>query len=589
MNKARLLWVDDEIDLLKPYVLFLEEKGYATQCVNNGRDAIELCRSQLFDIVFLDEQMPGLTGLETLAALHSSHPEMPVVMVTKSEDEGIMNKAIGKKITDYLIKPVNPNQVLMSIKKILEKDVHMTETVTQEYRELFNTLIAEMEGCRTAGDWVLLYKKLVQWELKMDQTQHPMREMLSMQKAEANQLFSKFIRKNYENWILEGVGTPKANPGRAVPSFLNSSEEGGRFETNPSQGMGRFATNPFQGTGRLGKDFGKNEGRPFLHNSQNTTGPHPTRPVLSPDLFEQFLFPIVDNGEKLFFILIDNFRFDQWQAVKDTISEHFNYKEDLYFSILPTATPYARNSIFSGLMPNKIAEIFPEAWIDESEEEGKNLHEEKFIKAHLERTGRNYRFSYHKINRNQEGEKLVSRFPELEKNDLNVMVFNFIDLLSHARTESRMIRELAADESAFRSLTRSWFLHSPLPALLEKIAGKGYKVLLTTDHGSIRVKNGVKVLGDKETTANLRYKSGKNLGYDAKKLFDILHPENSGLPAQNRSTRYIFALNNDFFVYPNNYNHYQSYYEDTFQHGGVSMEEMLVPVVTLEARKEVRW
>lgn len=514
MIKAQLLWVDDEIDLLKPYILFLEEKGYGTQCVNNGRDAIDLCRSQQFDIVLLDEQMPGLSGLETLEELHSFRPEMPVVMVTKSEDEGIMNRAIGKMITDYLIKPVNPNQVLMSIKKILEQDERMIETVTREYNVVFNSLMTEMEECSTADHWVSIYKKLVFWELKLEQTQSPMREVLAAQKAEANRLFSKFVKKHYERWIVE------------------------RDE----------------------------------------------RPVMSPDLFEQFVFPSVQSKEKLFFILIDNFRYDQWQAVKDIAGEYFACMEDIYYSILPTATPYARNSVFSGLMPRQLSEMFPDCWVDELQEGGKNLHEELFIRAQFERQGMDCNFSYHKINKNQEGEKLIDRFTELEKYDLNVLVFNFIDLLSHARTESKMIRELTADEPAYRSLTRSWFLHSPLPALLEKIAEKGYKVVLTTDHGSIRVKNGLKVIGDKETATNLRYKLGKSLGYDPKSLFDILRPENAGLPAPNMSTRYIFALNDDFFVYPNNCNLYQSHYQDTFQHGGVSMEEMLVPVVTLTSK-----
>ena len=369
--------------------------------------------------------------------------------------------------------------------------------------------------------------------------------MLTVQKAEANRLFSKFIRNNYEKWIIEGC------------------ERVGIKNTVCSASV--------DGIGRKNR-------------ANYTDGVARSTPVLSPDLFERFVFPSVDKGEKLFFILIDNFRFDQWLAVKDMAGEYFDCREDLYFSILPTATPYARNAIFSGLMPKQLSEMFPDCWVDESEEEGKNLHEELFIKSHLERKKRNCSFSYHKINRNREGEKLIARFAEIEKYDLNVLVFNFIDMLSHARTESRMIRELAPDESAYRSLTKSWFLHSPLPALLLKIAERGYKVVLTTDHGSIRVKRGVKVLGDRETGACLRYKLGKNLGYDPKRVFDIIRPENAGLPAPNMSTRYIFALNDDFFVYPNNSHHYQSYYEDSFQHGGVSMEEMIIPVVSLEPR-----
>lgn len=516
MNKARFLWVDDEVDLLKPYVLFLEEKGYTTHCVNNGHDAIELCRSSPFDIVFLDEQMSGLSGLETLSELHALQPDMPVVMVTKSEDEGIMNKAIGQKITDYLIKPVNPSQVLISIKKILEQNDRMTETIEHEYRDMFSQLSQEINNCSSANDWVALYRKLVSWELKLEQAQNAMGEMLAMQKSDANRIFSRFVRANYQPWI--------------------QGDEG--------------------------------------------------RPVMSPDLFERFVFPIVEKGEKLFFILIDNFRLDQWQAVKEIVGEYFHYDEDIYFSILPTATPYARNAIFSGLMPKQLSELYPEFWVDEMMEDGKNRHEASMIKAQMERKGKGcFSFSYHKVNRNQDGEKIVARFQELEKNALNVLVFNFIDLFSHARTESKMIKELAADESAYRSLTRSWLLHSPLSVLLGQIAERGYKVVITTDHGSIRVKKGVRVIGDKQTTVSLRYKLGRNLGYDPKQVIDFVHPENIGLPSPNMSSRYIFALNDDFFVYPNDFNHYHSYYLDTFQHGGVSMEEMMVPVIRLRPKK----
>lgn len=514
MKKAHILWADDEIDLLKPYILFLEEKGYDVDSVNSGRDAIEKCRKSYYDIIFLDEHMPGLSGLETLSEINSFLPATPVVMITKSEDEGIMEKAIGKKIADYLIKPMNPNQILMTIKKNLEKNEIITETNTVNYREEFSRLSHEINNCRTAEDWTELYKKLVFWEMEFARSQHPMQEMLSMQKSEANGEFGKFVKRNYQKW-------------------LQTSE---------------------------------------------------VSPLLSHEVFNNRVFPMLDKGEKLFFILIDNFRFDQWQVIKDLVSEYFTYTEDTYFSILPTATQYARNAVFSGLKPLQIAKMFPQLWVDEDEDEGKNLSEEPLIRSQLERYRRKEKFSYHKINSNTEGEKLLQSFSELENNDLNVVVFNFIDMLSHARTESKMIRELAPDEAAYRSLTRSWFQHSPLFSLLKKISEKGYKTIFTTDHGTTRVKNAQKVVGEKSTNTNLRYKMGRNLSYDPKKVFDIIQPENAGLPSPNISTRYIFALGDDFFVYPNNVNHYVSYYENTFQHGGISMEEMILPLVTLQAK-----
>ena len=514
MKKAHILWADDEIDLLKPYILFLEEKGYGVEPVNNGRDAIEKCRESFYDIIFLDEHMPGLSGLETLSEISAFRPTVPVVMITKSEDEGIMTKAIGKKIADYLIKPVNPNQILMTIKKNLEKNEIISETNTINYREEFSRLSNEINNCRTAEDWGELYKKLVFWEIEFAQLQHPMREMLSLQKSEANGEFGKFVKRNYEKWLQ-------------LPE---------------------------------------------------------SRPLLSHEVVKKRVFPVLDKGEKLFFILIDNFRFDQWQAVKNLVSEYFTYAEDTYFSILPTATHYARNAIFSGLMPLQIAKMFPQLWVNEDEDEGKNLSEEPLIRTLLERYRRKERFSYHKINTNAEGEKLLQNFSELEHNDLNVVVYNFIDMLSHARTESKMIRELAPDEAAYRSLTRSWFQHSPLFGLLKKISEKGYKAIFTTDHGTIRVRNAQKRVGEKNTNSNLRYKMGRNLSYDPKKVFDITQPENVGLPSPNISTRYVFALGNDFFVYPNNQNHFVQYYENTFQHGGISMEEMIVPLITLQAK-----
>jgi len=503
--------VDDEIDLMKPYILFLEEKGYRTDSAANGNDALNMCREKRYDIVFLDEQMPGISGLQVLSRLNTAYPELPVVMVTRSEDEGIMEQAIGRRITDYLIKPVNPNQVLLTVKKILDQKELVAERAAVSYREAFARIAEEMDRCSTAGDWMALYRKLVYWELELERTAHPLIEMLEQQKSVANRLFGRFITSNYAEWMV-------------LPA---------------------------------------------------------ERPLISPELFEKILFPLLEGGEKLFFILIDNFRLDQWLTVKEIVSAQFDSHEELYYSILPTATPYARNAIFSGLMPRRIAELYPDLWVEEGDEEGMNLHEEELINRQLHRFRIRKSISYHKISSNREGERLTARLAGLLKNDLNVVVFNFIDMLSHAGTESKMIRELTADESAYRSLTRSWFLHSPLRTLLEAIAAKGVKVVLTTDHGAIRVKRGVKVKGERDTNVSLRYKLGRNLGYDPSGLFDMLHPENCGLPSPHMSTRYLFALNNDLLVYPNNWNHYLSLFENSYQHGGVSMEEMLVPLITL--------
>lgn len=518
-SKARLLWVDDEMDLLMPYVLFLEEKGYVTECAGNGHDALEMCRSGAYDIVFLDEQMPGLSGLETVTRLHRLAPHLPVVMVTKSEDEGIMNQAIGKKIADYLIKPVNPHQVLLTIKKLLDKKNLVTENTATRYLESRVHLDEAIRSCHEASDWKAVYRELVYWELELESTNLLMREMIASQKAEANLLFSRFVRERYERWIFQRK----------------------RRESND-------------------------------------------RPLLSPDLMEQAVFPLIDAGEKLFLILIDNFRYDQWVAVRDVVSERFSCEEALYFSILPTATPYARNSLFAGLMPAEIVKHYPGLWVDESAPEGKNEQEERLILEQLRRTNRKYSLSYHKVNSHWEGERLLSRFSALKSNDLNVIVFNFIDTLSHARADSKMIRELVRDEADYRSLTRSWLLGSPLEGILREVAKHGYKAVITTDHGTVQVRNEVTVVGDKETSTNLRYKRGKSLAYDPKKIYSCTSPENIGLPSPYINTRYIFAMNHDFLIYPNRGSHYASRYENTFQHGGISLEEMVIPLVTLTAK-----
>ncbi|NDW19024.1 PglZ domain-containing protein [Dysgonomonas sp. 216] len=511
MKRKRILWADDEIDMLRPHVLFLEEKGYEITTVNSGQDALDCCKEEDFDLVFLDENMPGLSGLETLSLIKEINPNIPIIMITKSEDEGIMTHAIGKKIADYLIKPVNPNQILLSIKKNLHKDDIVTEVTLESYREEFNKIGMQINMASDFDEWSDVYKKLVYWETELTDSQNPLMEMIKAQKQDANNSFAKYIKRNYEGWIQD--------PGN--------------------------------------------------------------RPVLSVDVFKEKLFPVLDEGEKVFFILIDNFRLDQWWTVKELLAPNFVFNEELYYSILPTATQYARNAIFSGLMPAQIAKMFPELWVDEDEEEGKNINEEPLIQTQIERFRKKYSFSYNKLITSAQGEKLIQNFDSLLNNQLNVVVINFVDMLSHARTDSKMIRELASDEAAYRSLTKSWFKHSSTVELFNKAAEKGYKIILTTDHGTIRVKNAVKVVGDKNTNTNLRYKLGRNLNYDTKKVYDIKDPAKIGLPAPNISTKYIFALNDDFFAYPNNYNYYVSYYADTFQHGGISMEEMIVPLITM--------
>ena len=516
MTNGVLLWVDDEIEQLKAHLLFLEKKGYEVVTVSNGTDAIDQCRERSFDLVLLDEQMPGLSGLETLQRIKQVQPALPVVMVTKSEEENIMEQAIGQKIADYLIKPVNPNQILLTLKKNIHRREIETEVTQSQYQQNFQQIAMQIMDCRSWEDWTDVYRRLVHWELQLSSTDSNMTEMLQMQKEEANIGFAKFVKKNYLEWI------------------------GGDGE----------------------------------------------RPIMSPDIFKKKVFPLLSDGEKVFLVVMDNFRYDQWRMLAQEIGDQFEIEEDLYCSILPTATQYARNAIFSGLMPNKIAEMFPDLWVDEDEEEGKNLNEAPLIQTQLDRYRRRNTFSYHKVNNSQDADRLMQQFKQLEKNDLNVVVFNFIDMLSHARTESRMVRELANNESAYRSITLSWLRHSVIADFFRQLASTGYKVIVTTDHGSIRCTKPVKIVGDRNTNTNLRYKLGKNLSYEeSKDLFVIREPQKAFLPSPNLSTSYVFATGDSFFAYPNNYNYYVSYYRDTFQHGGISLEEMMIPLVTLTGKK----
>ena len=519
MSNGLLLWVDDEIELLHAHIIFLQKKGYEVITVSNGTDAIDECRRHNFDLVLLDEMMPGISGLETLQKIKEILPATPVVMVTKSEEENIMDQAIGSKIADYLIKPVNPNQILLTLKKNIHQKEIVTEVTQTGYQQSFMDISSKIDSCRTADDWIDVYKLLVHWELELSSTESNMTEMLMMQKSEANNGFARFIRNNYLDWV--------------DPKNAHQKE----------------------------------------------------RPLMSNNIFSRKVFPLLDRGEKVFLIVIDNFRYDQWRMLAREIGDMFDIDESLYMSILPTATQYARNAIFSGLMPSQIERMFPELWVDEDEDEGKNLNEEPLIKTQLERYRRaDTKFSYHKVNDSVAADRLLQQFSQLGDNSLNVLVVNFIDMLSHARTESKMVRELANNESAYRSITLSWFRHTVLSDLFKRLAESDYTVVLTTDHGSVRASRPIKIVGDRNTNTNLRYKLGKNLNYNAKEVFVIKDPQKAQLPQPNLSTSYVFATNDNFFAYPNNYNYYVSYYKDTFQHGGISMEEMLIPLVTLRRK-----
>ena len=512
----KILWADDEIELLKPHIIYLESKGYNLTSAKSGDEALEILDLNTFDLIFLDENMPGLNGLETLTIIKEKYANVPVIMITKSEEESIMEEAIGSKISDYLIKPVNPNQILLAIKKNIDSNRLVDQRTTSNYQQDFRNLSLKISSNLDKEEWYKIYKKLIYWELELEKIgDNSIEQILEMQKSDANSQYFKFVKNNYKDWL----------------SGINS-------------------------------------------------------PLMSHNLIRKKVIPLVTDEIPTYMILIDNLRYDQWKIIEPYILEDFNLiDDDLYTSILPTSTQYSRNSIFSGLLPSELEKKYPDKWKNDEDDGGKNIYEHDFLLDNFQRLGKGRdKISYIKITNIDSGRKTISKIMNMKSNLLNVIVYNFVDMLSHARTDMKVIKELADDDSAYRSLTASWFSHSPLKDIMREIAKQKANLIITTDHGTINVNKPSRIIGDRSVNSNLRYKQGKNLNFNKNDVFVINNPNEYFLPSQNLSSKYIFAKEDLYFVYQNNYNKFANLYKNTYQHGGISMEEMLIPVISLKSK-----
>lgn len=518
MNKSKILWVDDEIDHLKSHILFLQERGYKVTPVTNAEDAVSLVEKEPFDVILLDEMMPGLSGLEAVSIFKEKNPSIPVIMITKSEEENLMEDAIGENIDDYLTKPVNPSQILSSCKRILERKRITNEKMTRHHTTEFRKISSILNGQVSVNDWIDIYIRLSQREIELDHYPNPdLRQILCDLHRECNKVFADFIESNYSHWV---------------------SGEGG--------------------------------------------------PLLSPDIISKYVFPLLKRNERVLFILIDNLRLDQWMFIEPMMYDLFSIKREHYYSILPTATPYSRNSIFAGMFPRDIEKVHHELWKKgDDDESSRNRFEHDFLNFQLERKGvhLNRKTKYVRIINQNKSRETVKKVNEFFSVPLSVMVFNFVDILSHRRNDSQIIQEIIPDESAYRSLTKTWFEHSDLYEILKAASQEDIHIVLTTDHGSIRAMNGSIVRGDRETSTNLRYKYGRGIRGDRKESIMVKDPGSFGLPRRSINTNFLIARENYYFVYPTNYRKYLTLYKDSFQHGGVSLEEMILPVVLLKGKK----
>jgi CheY-like chemotaxis protein len=517
-KRASIMWVDDEIDLLKSHIVFLEEKGYSVRSVSNGEDAVDLIQKEPFDLVLLDQMMPGMDGLTTFVRIKDALPAMPVVMITKMEEEELIDEALRKRIDDFLLKPVNPVQILSAVRRILERREIRQRELSREYVEDFNSIEGVRSQTQGPREWIDIHTRLSQWDVMLDQFPDAglMQSHLD-QRRQCNVEFCMFIEKSYRKWVS-------------------------------------------------GED----------------------RPLLSVDVVSDFVAPYLSSNKRVYFIVVDCLRLDQWLTIEPMLEPYFSIKRDYYYSILPTATPYSRNSIFGGLFPSELATTYPEFWNETgSDETGKNRFEKQLLERQIRKMGLkvNPSVKYIKVYSPDEAVQARKQIPTLQAIPLVALVFNFVDIVAHSRSESRVLQEMLPNESAYRSFTASWFMHSPLYDILKAISLQDAVAVVTTDHGSVLSRRSAVALGDRETSTNVRYKFGTNLNCDPRYAVQVRNPAEFKLPGGGINKNYIIAKEDYYFVYPTNFHEYERQYKDSFQHGGISMEEMILPCVTMTPKR----